>query len=153
DGGPGFPALMSLLNGTDEPQVDRERLMKAACLTYLLAATDVHAKNFSLLYERGTRRPSMRLAPFYDIARAWPYTVRLPVQKSKMAMKIGGHYRLREILRRHFQKLALACGYSPDALMDTLRDLCERLPDEASAVAQDSTTQGMARPVLGRLVE
>jgi len=153
DGGPGFAPIMSLLNSTDEPQLDRERLMKAACLTYLLAATDVHGKNFSLLYGRGAARASMRLAPFYDIASIWPYTAKLPVQKTKLAMRIGGHYRLREIAPRHFHKLALACNYPPDALMATLAELSERLPDEAGAVAADLRRQGMSDVVLTKLVD
>ena len=71
-GGPGFARIMSLIESTDDPRVDRDRLMRTACLIYLLAATDAHAKNFSLLYSRGLDRPSMRLAPIYDIASAWP---------------------------------------------------------------------------------
>jgi hypothetical protein len=49
---------MSLLEGADEPTVDRNRLMRTACLVYLLAATDAHSKNYSLLYSRGSNRPS-----------------------------------------------------------------------------------------------
>jgi serine/threonine-protein kinase HipA len=153
EGGPGWPELMSLLNATDDPQADRERLMSAACLGYLLAATDMHAKNFSLLHARAATRPSLRLAPFYDVASAWPYPRRLPAQKLKLAMRIGGHYRLREIAPRHFRKLALAARYSPDALFATLDDLCKRLPDEAAALLNDITEKGMARPVLAHLVD
>jgi serine/threonine-protein kinase HipA len=153
EGGPGFTQIMSLLNSADDPQVDRDRLMKAACLTYLLAATDVHGKNFSLLYGRGTHRVSMRLAPFYDVASAWPYTRRLPAQKIKLAMRIGGHYRLKDILPRHFHKLALACNYPPEALMVTLQDLCDRLPDEVAALAAETTTVGMEQAVLAKLVD
>jgi serine/threonine-protein kinase HipA len=153
EGGPGFADIMSLLMSADDPQVDRGRLMMAACLDYLLAATDAHGKNFSLLHGRGDRRPSLRLAPFYDIASAWPYLRRLPVQKRKMAMRIGGHYRLREILPRHFHKLALACNYPPDALVTMLLSLCDRLPDEAASLGKDVTTKGMDRPVLDKLVD
>jgi serine/threonine-protein kinase HipA len=153
DGGPGFADIMSLLSSTDEPEVDRDRFMKAACLNYLLAATDAHAKNFSVLYARGVSRPSMRLAPFYDIASAWPYSKRLPAQKLKLAMRIGGHYRLREILPRHFHKLALSCSYSPSVLVAELQELCARVPDEAAAVAAETGAKGEARAVLGKLVD
>lgn len=152
-GGPGFPALMSLLNSADDPEADRTRLMKGACLSYLLAATDMHAKNFSLLYSRGERRPAMRLAPFYDLASIWPYSRRVPLQKAKLAMRIGGHYRLREITPRHFQKLALACGYPAEALLAMLDEFCTRLPDEAVVVLKETIKKGMARPVLTRLVD
>jgi len=153
EGGPGYPELLSLLNATDDPQADRERLMAAACLSYLLAATDVHAKNFSLLHARGTPRPSLRLAPFYDIASAWPYTRRMPVQKIRLALRIGGHYRLREILPRHFRKLALVGSYSADALLATLGEFASRLPDEATALLKDTAERGMSRAVLAKLVD
>jgi serine/threonine-protein kinase HipA len=153
DGGPGFPVLMNLLNGTDAPQTDRDRLMRAACFTYLIGATDVHGKNFSLLHGRGDNRPGMRLAPLYDIASAWPYTSRLAIQKMKLAMRVGGHYRIREILPRHFHKLALACHYSTETLMAALQSLAEQLPDEAAALMAETTVKGMARPVLSKLVE
>jgi len=127
--------------------------MAAACLSYLLAATDVHAKNFSLLHARGTPRPSLRLAPFYDIASAWPYTRRMPVQKIRLALRIGGHYRLREILPRHFRKLALAGSYPADALLATLAEFSRRVPDEAAALLKETSEKGMSRPVLAKLVD
>jgi serine/threonine-protein kinase HipA len=153
DGGPGYPQIMSLLNATDDPQVDRERLMKGACLGFLLAATDLHAKNFSLLHARATPRPSLRLAPFYDIASAWPYPRRMPIQKIRLALRIGGHHRLREITPHHFRKLAVAASYSPEALLAHLVDFSRRLPDDAADVLKDVSQKGMARPVLARLVD
>jgi serine/threonine-protein kinase HipA len=153
EGGPGYPQLLSLMNAADNPERDRERLMSAACLSYLLAATDMHGKNFSLLHARGVPRPSLRLAPFYDIASAWSYPRQLPSQKMKLALRIGGHYRLREILPRHFRKLALASGYSADALLAMLGDYARRLPDEAAATLGEIAEKGMTRAVLTRLVD
>jgi serine/threonine-protein kinase HipA len=153
EGGPGFREIMSLLGSTDEPVVDRDRLMRTACLVYLLAATDAHAKNFSLLYARGTERSSMRLAPLYDIASAWPYPRKIPVQKMKLAMRIGRHYRVREIQPRHFKELAKACGYSAEVLLATLAELAERLPDEALVVAKEVGGDEVAREVMGMLVD
>jgi hypothetical protein len=50
---------MTLPEGTDDPAADRERFMRTACLSYLIAATDAHAKNFSLLYSRGAERSDL----------------------------------------------------------------------------------------------
>ncbi len=153
EGGPGFAQIMSLLEGTDEPSVDRDRLMKTACLVYLLAATDAHSKNFSLLYSRGEDRPSMRLAPIYDIASAWPYPRRIPPQRMKLAMRVGRHYRMREIQPRHFEELAKDCRYPPDRLIATLGDLSAQLPDEASALLKEVEVRGMAQAVLAKLLD
>jgi serine/threonine-protein kinase HipA len=152
-GGPGFATIMTVLEGTDEPEADRERFMRTACLAYLLAATDAHAKNFSLLYSRGSERYSMRLAPLYDIASAWPYSKQIPAQKMKLAMRIGRHYRLREIQPRHFVELAKSCRYSPDALLATLGNLAAQVPDEASAIIAELRQAEIADEMLERLLD
>jgi len=152
-GGPGFAQIMTLLEGTDEAEADRERFMRTACLTYLLAATDAHAKNFSLLYSRGEHRYSMRLSPLYDIASAWPYPKQIPVQKMKLAMRIGRHYRLREIQPRHFAELARSCRYSPSSLLATLNELALRLPDEAAEIAAKLRQTKIAGQMLEGLVD
>jgi serine/threonine-protein kinase HipA len=127
--------------------------MKTACFVYLLAATDAHSKNFSLLYNRGQSRPSMRLAPLYDIASAWPYPRRIAPQKMKLAMQIGRHYRLKEIQPRHFVELAKVCRFPADSLLGMLKELAERLPDEGSAAMEENARSGMAGEVLTQLLD
>jgi serine/threonine-protein kinase HipA len=152
-GGPGFADIMTLLEGSDDPAIDRERIMRTACLSYLIVATDAHAKNFSLLYSRGPERYSMRLSPLYDIASAWPYPNQMPAKKMKLAMRIGRHYRLREIQPRHFEELATSCRYSPDALLAALADLATRLPDEASAIIAELRNASIRSHMLNILLD
>jgi serine/threonine-protein kinase HipA len=152
-GGPGFADIMALLEGSDDPAIDRERFMRIACLSYLIAATDAHAKNFSLLYSRGTERYSMRLSPLYDIASAWPYPDQIQAKKMKLAMRIGGHYRLREIQPRHFEELAKSCRYSPEALLAALADLAKRLPDEASTIIAELQNASIRSHMLHILLD
>jgi serine/threonine-protein kinase HipA len=153
DGGPGFAKIMPLLDAADAPEVDRDRLMRGAAFVYLLAATDAHAKNYSLLHARGDDRPSLRLAPFYDIASAWPYPRKLPFQKLKLAMRVGTHYRMREILPRHFGELARACRYPPERMLGMLKSLATSLPDEAASLAREIGQKGDAAPVLSAIVD
>ena len=153
EGGPGFPQIMSLLNGSDEPEIDRDRMMNAAALSYFLGATDAHAKNYSLLYARGAKRPSLRLAPFYDIASAWPYPRLIPPKKMKLAMRVGRRYKIQEILPRHFDELARMCNYPADRLRQLMRDLADRLPDEASTLQREIRTKGMEHAVLSKIVD
>jgi serine/threonine-protein kinase HipA len=153
DGGPGFAKIMPLLDAADAPEVDRDRLMTGAALIHLLAATDAHAKNFSLLHARGADRPSLRLAPFYDIASAWPDPRKLPLQKLKLGMRVGTHYRMREILPRHFGDLARACRYPPERMITILKDLATTLPDEAASLARDIGQHGGVASVLSAIVD
>jgi serine/threonine-protein kinase HipA len=153
EGGPGFANIMGLLDTTNDPEVDRDRMMKTACLIYLLAATDAHSKNFSLLYGRGEDQPSMRLAPLYDIASAWPYPRQIPPPKMKLAMRIGRHYKMREIHSRHFVDLAKVCHYPASKLMATLSDLSEQLPDEAVSVREEFRKTSIAHNAMDRLID
>lgn len=153
DGGPGFRDIMTLLESADDPTADRARLMRTACLIYLLAATDSHAKNYSLLLTRGIDHQSMRLAPLYDVASAWPYPKRIPVQKMKLAMRVGNYYRLRQIQLRHFDDLARKCRYPPEELRGSLRELAQALPDEAAALRGTLRRQDAPGENLGILVD
>jgi serine/threonine-protein kinase HipA len=152
DGGPGIKQIMSLLNSSDDPLADRLRLFKSSCFVYLIAATDAHAKNFSLLYSRGVNRFSMRLSPLYDVASAWPYPRQIPVQKMKLALQVGRHYRLKEIQPRHFGSLAKSCGLSERAAIEVLKDLAIRLPQAATLLLESLQSSGMATKVLAKLV-
>lgn len=153
EGGPGFRNIMALLESADDPTADRTRLMRTACFIYLIAATDAHAKNYSFLLTRGADRPSMRLAPLYDVASAWPYPRRIPVQKMKLAMRIGHYYRLRQIQRRHFDDLARSCRYPPEELRGSLMELAQVLPDEAAALGASLRGLTAAGETLGILID
>jgi hypothetical protein len=67
-----------------------------------------------------------------------PYPRRIPPQKMKLAMRIGRHYRVREIQLRHFAELAKACSYPEEHLFGLLRNLAEEPPDEASGLREVS---------------
>lgn len=152
-GGPGHRAVMSELQLTDRSQEDGARWMRTACLNYLLASTDAHAKNVAILHARGEQRPLARLAPIYDIGSAWPYLRAIPYKKMKMAMQVGGHYRLHEVAPRHFHKLAVACGVNPAMVIDQLGELCALLPDAAASVAARIRRKGMNRGVITSIVD
>ena len=68
-GGPGITNIMNILLGSANAEQDRYAFMQAQVLFWLLAATDGHAKNFSLFIEAGG---SYRLTPFYDILSMYP---------------------------------------------------------------------------------
>ena len=53
DSGPGIPEIMDLLRFTKAPEVDRDRLMRAQAVSFLIGGTDAHAKNYSIIYEPG----------------------------------------------------------------------------------------------------
>ena len=131
DGGPGLIEIAAILQGSEARDADLATLMRAQLLFWLLAAIDGHAKNFSLRLLPGGR---YRLTPLYDVLSAWPAVGRganqLDRKRLKLAMALRGkgvHYRLQEILRRHFNETANRCGLGHD-MESIIGDVLARTP-------------------------
>lgn len=130
DGGPNLVQLLDLLNGSDTPAEDQATLFKAQILFWLIGATDGHAKNFSIFLGPGG---SYRLTPLYDVLTAQPSLDAGQIERRqfRLAMSVGTnrHYRMEEILGRHFVQSGEAAGL-PKALMkeavESMADIADR---------------------------
>jgi serine/threonine-protein kinase HipA len=150
DGGPGVRAIAELLSNTSTvPQEDKQTFVNAVAFNWFIAGTDAHAKNYALLLGAGSR---IRLAPLYDLASALPYPGMRPIGL-KLAMKIGGEYRLRNIAARQWKKLALETHLNPDELLASLRAMAKHMPDDVAAVRKRSRDEGLAHEIIDRLSE
>jgi serine/threonine-protein kinase HipA len=115
DGGPSAHDCLQVLAASEHADADKATFALAQLAFWLLAATDGHAKNFSLQHRRGGR---FGLTPLYDVLSAWPIigngANRIAYARAKLAMAARGernlHYRLREVQLRHWQRLAHSCG-------------------------------------------
>jgi len=140
DGGPGMQVIARLLQGAENPEVDLDTFMRTQVLFWMLAATDGHAKNFSISLQAGGR---FRLTPIYDVLSVWPIIGRGPntldYQKQRMSMAWTGdenrHYRLRDVQRRHLVTTAKRCGYGAQ-IENTLQTLVAQTPKAIEAVAK-----------------
>ena len=56
--GPGIVDIMKLLQGSDNPNEDREAFFKSQIIFWLIGATDGHAKNFSIFLRPGGGFPA-----------------------------------------------------------------------------------------------
>lgn len=97
EGGPSVEDCLELLEAVENPVVARDDFIHRLLFNDLIGNSDAHAKNFSLLYKKG----EPELAPAYDLLSTAIY----PDFSEKMAMKIGGKYKPREIYRQSFYKL------------------------------------------------
>ncbi len=138
DGGPGITDALKLLSGSDSPNSDREQFLLAQLAFWLLAATDGHAKNFSVFLNAGD---SYRLTPLYDVLSAWPVIGHganlLAPQKARLAMGLHArnrHYKLTEIQARHFRELAESSGVP--MVWDKMLALIENVPSALAKVEQ-----------------
>jgi serine/threonine-protein kinase HipA len=118
DGGPGIRAGLALLAGSSNAKMDGLRFAMTQLAFWLMAATDGHAKNFSIFLDRDG---GYRLTPLYDVLSAWPIVGtgrgQIAPQRVKLAMALKGkntHYQLQDIQVRHWQALARLTG-APDA--------------------------------------
>jgi serine/threonine-protein kinase HipA len=136
DGGPSMEDILGVLGGSESAAADRGDFALAQLGFWLLAATDGHAKNFSIQHHAGG---GYGLTPLYDVLSAWPIigagANQLALQDAKLAMAVRGknpHYRIAEIQPRHWQALALRTGV-PD-LWRRMRELVESAGVKLDAV-------------------
>ncbi len=156
DSGPGIRKIMEVLRGSERAQEDRETFLKSQLLFWLMAATDAHAKNFSLYLLPGGR---YRLTPLYDILSAYPVMGRgvnqLDPRKAQLAMAVSGknrHYDLYGIHRWHWVEMGAALGmpHVPELIEQllgqvptVLDEVAERLPEGFPAAVFDAVREGM----------
>ncbi|MBL0499258.1 type II toxin-antitoxin system HipA family toxin [Aeromonas caviae] len=138
-GGPGITDIMTILLGSATPEQDRYLFMKSQVLFWLLAATDGHAKNFSVFIEPEGR---FRLTPFYDILSMYPaFGGRgLHPRDVTLAMGLtatkGKKYAIEQIFPRHFYQTAKAVGFEKVQMEMILNEMASSLDEVISAVRQ-----------------
>src|SRR6185312_4509115 len=150
EGGPSVADIVELLR-THSSQRDEDvwTFVRAVGLNWLIAGADAHAKNYSLLMSNG---PRVRLAPLYDIASILPYD-EFDIHTLKLAMKIGGEYKIRDISVRQWQKLAREVRLDADEWIAHLRAMAETLGTEVNAARANAYKDGLTSPIIGRLAE
>lgn len=142
----GFNAASAEYRGADD---DIRRFLDALIFNWLIAGTDAHAKNYSVLIGGWGL---VRLAPLYDIASNLPYDDVDP-RKAKLAMKVGDEYRLHHVGLSEWRKLAVTVKTDPDALIARVRDMAGRLPDLALDEARRAQSEGLSHPIVSRLTD
>ena len=113
DGGPGMDRCLSLLQGSED-RWDRTFFLLTQLAFFFLAATDGHAKNFSIHLRRGD---AYEMTPLYDVLSMWPYFGdshnKFKERNAGLAMAIrskNAHYRLYTIHAGHWHQLAMRNG-------------------------------------------
>jgi serine/threonine-protein kinase HipA len=149
EGGPTPASVTDLLRSSSSRSLDDVcTFVDALAFNWLIGGTDGHAKNYSLLHAGAGR---VRLAPLYDLGSALPY-FGMEERGLKLAMKVGGEYRLPNIDGRRWRKLAEELALDADDTIARIAALAARLPGELESVVNDMRARGLTHPVLDRLV-
>ena len=160
EGGPGIERIMQLLFGSEAAEFDRLNFYKTQLIFWLLAATDGHAKNFSISLLPGGR---YRATPLYDVLSAHPIvgTGRNQIQPrdAKLAMAVRGsanYYEVYRIQRRHWSAMARRVNLGARTAERIINELLaqtpqvvqnayQRIPEGFPQDVADSILQGMLR--------
>ena len=150
DGGPGVRAIAELLREqSSNPEEDVQSFVDAIAFNWLIAGTDAHTKNYALLLGGSG---AVRLAPLYDLASILPYQT-INLQKAKLAMKIGGEYRLRNIRLRHWKRFAADLRLDEAWLMERIRTMAASLPDHTTSIRNELEADGLSHITMTRLAQ
>jgi serine/threonine-protein kinase HipA len=148
EGGPSASDVARLLRSAMAPRVADDaiwRFLDALAWNWLIAGTDAHAKNYSLLLAAG----QVRLAPLYDVASALPYGTH--EKKLRFAMKVGDYsvYTYRNTWARAARDL----GLDPEQVHERVVALAARAPDAFADAASAPAVRSLDRPLPERLVD
>jgi serine/threonine-protein kinase HipA len=85
--------LAEVLLRTPEPTAELQRLLQQVTVNVALCNADAHAKNYSIVHNRGT----LTLSPLYDVS---PTMAFIPTQR-RSSLPVGGKFPIDEITRAH----------------------------------------------------
>ena len=151
DGGPSPSEIAGVLwDSSDHAREDVRAFARALVFNWLIAGTDAHAKNYSLLLSGGGQ---MRLAPLYDLISITPYPRLGAPGRARLAMKIGRDYLIRNIGRKHWETCAAGLRMAPAELLAEIEVMAAGLPGAAILSAGKIEDSGIHHPIIGQLVE
>ncbi|MFP1130286.1 HipA domain-containing protein [Asticcacaulis sp. W401b] len=136
------PNLASLLTtGRHLSAADALSLLDYVIFNILIANTDAHAKNYSLLLPVGA---APRLAPLYDVSTVlpWPNVVQYFAQNLAGKKRKPG-----DIDARHWDRIAESVGYRPADVRARVTELVDRLV--AHRVATEKTVSALSGHTSG----
>jgi serine/threonine-protein kinase HipA len=149
EGGPGPRDIADLLRQVLSPRVVNgsvQRFADALIWNWIIAGTDAHAKNYSLLISGS----QVRLAPLYDVASALPYDMH--EKKLRLAMKIGGDYRVYPY-KNPWPLAARELGLDEEALRLRVQELLMVAPQAFADSAKTPDVLTLDRPLPVKLVD
>ncbi|MEV6282843.1 type II toxin-antitoxin system HipA family toxin [Kribbella sp. NPDC051770] len=145
DGGPGVREIGNLLAGssTRSSRADNlDRMFDYLVYNVAIAATDAHAKNFSVLL--GSR--DVRLAPLYDVGSMLPYH-RDPGLKS--ALKIGRTWAMAKVTEQDWTAVGRQLGLDSDEAIGRMRAVRQRVPEAFQRAAHEAAVpDGLRRHAI-----
>ena len=146
ENGPNITDIAAVLRRSSSPALAEKNVARFAdglIWNWIVAGSDAHAKNYSLLLAGR----EVRLAPLYDITSGLPYW---RDRKLGMAMKLDDGYAM-FACRDPWLAAAGRLGMDPDELHERVLDLCDRAPQAFSEASADPTLVALGGLLPARL--
>lgn len=140
DGGPSAKVVAAAIARATGPTVaarEVNRFVDALIFNWIIGGTDGHAKNYGLLH----RGAQTRLAPLYDISSFLPYDDSKG-HKIKLAMKVGGEYKVKRIGRTQWGRLANDLGLDEQQVLHRCEELATAAPNAFSKATAEYGAKG-----------
>jgi serine/threonine-protein kinase HipA len=117
--GPNLQTLLATARAL--PPADALALLDQVIFNILVANTDAHAKNYSILHPVGT---GPRLAPLYDVSTvlAWDHVVQTFAQNLAGKRRKPG-----ELAARHWDAIAQSAGFRPSDVRKRVQELVDMM--------------------------
>jgi serine/threonine-protein kinase HipA len=154
-GGPGIVSVMEALNESMNREVDRRNFMKTQIIFFLMAATDGHAKNFSIRWGPA----GFDMTPLYDVLSVQPMMDSGKYQQEKvtMAMCLGDSrkYKLRDIFSRHYLQTSKKCRWDQEEMKKVIEEVLDLVPNviaEVSGRLSDQFPESLAQSIFKGMV-
>jgi len=151
-GEPTLGRMLDLLRGAEQAASDRERLLVAIVVMWLLAVPELGGKHFALRMQRGGR---FALAPLTGAMSAWPLLGRAPKASSLRRLPWtlspnGAAMAHHEITRAHWlgaaKRHAVGDGFA--AVLDGLADWAGRAIDGVASALPAGFPSSVSDPVF-----
>lgn len=128
EGGPSLQKCFeAVLSHSNQPAIDKKRLIEWIVFNVLVGNMDGHAKNLSLLISDG----NTSLAPFYDLVCTAVYPL-----SPRFAFKIGNENRPYWMTALRWERFAAEINVKPQFVFKTQRDIIDRIESALPIVTQ-----------------
>ncbi len=146
DGGPTLRDCFDVIGHTTLPLLNKQELVKRVIFNFLIANTDCHAKNFSILHKSAD---DITLSPTYDIL-CGAVDEKLA---SKFAMTIGGRAEMNKISRENWRKFCMEVQLNTAALKRIGTELAEKLSQESSNLIAEMSRANLSNQTVEKIDE
>jgi len=151
EGAPGISRIVGLLRDQSSRGLDDVYdFLRAVGFNWVIAGTDAHPRNYSVLIRPGV---DVVLAPLYDLATALLLKTRTKILDLPFPMHVAGRKRLGAIDATAWRDLAKELRVNAKRLIDELTGVANSVAQSASDVADAGEADGFNAGFCGRFSE